>query len=155
MTWEELLAQRRVAREPTSKDEIGDLFVLVQRYLADASIAALSDDGRFDRAYGGARTLAQIVIRSEGYRIKAQGGGHYNTFLALEATDPLVFTAAAAYFDQCRAKRNELSYDAADVVSETEVEELLIEVVKFEALVRTWLEGKHPNLAPIARRKRR
>ena len=50
MTWQELLAEKRVALEATSKDEIADLWTLVRRYLADSSVEGLSDDGRFDRA---------------------------------------------------------------------------------------------------------
>lgn len=146
MTWEDLLMQKRVAREPTSRDEVSDLFALVLRYRADASIPGLSDDGRFDRAYGAARTLANIVVRAEGYRVKAQGGGHYNTFLALEAADPAQFMADAAYFDRCRTMRNELSYDATEVVSETEVAELVAEVARFEDRVRVWLANVHPDL---------
>ncbi len=146
MTWQELLAQKRVALEATSKDEVADLWTLVRRYLADAAVKGLSDDGRFDRAYGAVRTLAMLVVRAEGYRVKAQGGAHYNTFLALEAADPAGFAARAAYFNQCRNKRNELSYDAADVVSGTEVAELLVEAELFALQVSAWFAAKHPEL---------
>lgn len=146
MTWQDLLAQRRVALEATSRDEIADLWVLARRYLKDAKVEGLSDDGRFDRAYGAARILATLVIRAEGYRVKARGGAHYTTFLALEAADAEEFGSRAAYFDQCRAKRNELSYDAADVVSESEVEELTEEALLFASQVSAWLDARHPEL---------
>jgi hypothetical protein len=94
MSWDKLLKERRVALEPTTKDEIDDLRALYKRYLTDANVEALSDDGRFDRAYGAARTLATIVIRAEGYRVKGQGA-HYSTFRALEAADANEFVACA------------------------------------------------------------
>src|SRR5438093_13167102 len=56
MTWQVLLAQGRILREPTSRAELRELGSLVGKYLADAQLAGLSDDGKFDRAYG-ARTL--------------------------------------------------------------------------------------------------
>jgi hypothetical protein len=54
-------------------------------------------------AYDAARTLSLMIVRVAGYRPKAVGG-HYNTFLALEAADP-AFAALSAYFDSCRIKR--------------------------------------------------
>jgi hypothetical protein len=38
-------------------------------------------------AYDAARTLSLMIVRAEGYRPRS-AGGHYNTFLALEAADP-------------------------------------------------------------------
>lgn len=110
MTWQELLDQRRVAREPTGRDEVAALRRLVSRCLANASIETLSPDGRFERACAAAQTLATIVIRVEGYRVR-QPGAHYSTFLALEAADPEAFASFASYFDLCRTLRNELSYN--------------------------------------------
>jgi hypothetical protein len=44
-----------------------------------------------------ARTLSLLIVRAAGYRPRTVGG-HYNTFLALEAADP-AFAALFAYFD--------------------------------------------------------
>src|SRR3712207_5675945 len=101
MTWHELLAAKRVAPEPTSKQELDELREVVARNLQDAQLAGLSSDGKFSMAYNAARTLANMVVRCEGYRVKHQGGGHYNTFLGLEAAEP-TFAAMAAYLDVCR-----------------------------------------------------
>lgn len=104
-----------------------------------------SDDGRFDCAYGAARTLSFIVVRAAGYRVK-QPAAHYNTFLALEAADPGAFQDFAAYFDACRTRRNVLNYDLPDVISSTELEELIDRVSEFEGLVDDWLMRKFPHL---------
>jgi hypothetical protein len=146
MTFEELLKQRRIAAEPTGPDEIAQLRGLARRYLADAAIEALSAEGRFQQAYGAARTTATIVVRACGYRAK-QPRAHYNTFLALEAADPETFSIHAAYFDTCRTVRNELSYDGPEGVSETELEEILRLVPEFERTVEAWLARNHPELA--------
>ena len=78
--------------------------------------------------------------------MRVHGGGHYNTFLALEAADPKLFARQAAYFNACREKRNELSYEMAGVVSELEAEELLREVPEFETAVSRWVDARHPEL---------
>lgn len=146
MTFAELLQQRRIAAEAPGPDEIAQLRGLARRYLADAAIEALSAEGRFQQAYGAARTIATIVVRACGYRVK-QPGAHYNTFLALEAADSEIFSTYAAYFDTCRTVRNELSYDGPEGVSDTELEEILRLVPEFERAVQVWLERTHPELA--------
>lgn len=149
MPWKRLLEQRRVVAEQTTQAELEAQVGLAARALADARVEAVSDDGRFDRAYDAARALATVVIRTAGYRVKGVGGGHYNTFLALEAADPLRFTAIAAYFNLCRDKRNQLSYVNPGVVSRTELEEILREVPRFRAEVAAWLREHRPELARL------
>jgi len=120
MTWKELLAQGRVERRPASKEELHELRSLVERSLADARLEGLSTDGKFGHAYEAARALSTMVVRASGYRVRAHGGGHYNAFLALEAADIRRFARHSVYFNTCREKRNELSYETAGVVTETE-----------------------------------
>ena len=87
MTWSELGAQRRLAREPASRTEIEELRALAKRNLREASLEGLSPDGCFSFAYDAARILATIAIRASGYRIKKTGGAHYNTFLGIAGRD--------------------------------------------------------------------
>jgi len=148
MTFERLVREQRVVREPTARDEIEELRALVRRYLADAAIEELSPDGRFERAYGAARTLATMVVRASGYRVR-QPGAHYNTFLALEAADPKAFADYVAYFDICRTLRNELSYESAEVISETELAEILRKVPEFKEAGECWVTKNHPELGRL------
>ena len=57
-----------------------------------------------------------MIVRASGYRPRAVGG-HYNTFLALEAAEP-GFAALSAYFDGCRLKRNASEYDERNALIE-------------------------------------
>jgi hypothetical protein len=134
-----------VAAEPTSRAEIQDLRAVVHRNLADAQIRKLSDDGRFGHAYDAARILALIMVRASGYRVKSEGGGHYNTFLALKAADP-AFSKKAVYLDACRRKPNNFLYEQANVFSNTEAEELLFHATGLSLEVDAWLKKHHPNL---------
>ena len=124
---------------------IKDLRAVVHRNIADAQVRRVSDDGRFGHAYDAARILANIVVRATGHRVKSDGGGHYNTFLALKAADP-AFAKLAIYFDSCRRKRNNFLYEQANVVSNTEAEELLMHVSGFSLQVDAWLKKHYPAL---------
>ena len=143
MSWAKLLG-RYVTAEPTSKAELDNLRSIVTRSLQDAVAAGLSADARFVMAYDAARTLSLILVRSEGYRPKSVGG-HYNTFLALQAADA-TFATLSTYFDSCRMKRNDCEYDFAGGVSDTDAEELLKAVQQFKVDAEDWMKMHHPNL---------
>jgi hypothetical protein len=146
MTWAQLLAERRVAIQPADRAEIQALRAVVQRNLADAQTRGLSTDGRYGHAYDAGRMLATLVVRASGYRVKGEGGGHYNTFLALKLAEP-AFSSISIYLDACRRKRNEFLYEQANVVSSTEAEDLFMRMTLFSVQVDTWLKDHHPNLA--------
>ncbi len=145
MTWVELLADKRVKAEPTSKVELDNLRSIVTRSLADVAAPGLSADTRFVLAYDAARTLSLIVVRSEGYRPRSVGG-HYNTFLALEAADA-AFAARSAYFDGCRMKRNDCEYDFAGGVTDTDAAGPLAAAQQFAAEAEAWVKKRHPHYA--------
>jgi hypothetical protein len=145
MSWATLLADKRVTRVRPSKAELDNLRSIVTRSLKDVTAAGLSADARFIMAYDAARTLSLIVVRAAGYRPRSVGG-HYNTFLALEAADP-AFAALSAYFDGCRMKRNDCEYDFAGGVSDTDAGGLLTTVRKFAIDAEAWVKVHHPNLA--------
>src|SRR5438445_8978833 len=123
MSWRKLLADKRVTSLPPAKPELDNLRSIVTRSLKDVTAPGLSADARFIMAYDAARTLALIIVRAAGYRPRSVGG-HYNTFLALEAANP-AFASLSAYFDGCRMKRNDCEYDFAGGVTETEADGLL------------------------------
>ncbi len=145
MSWAKLLADNRVTALPASKGELDNLRSIVARSLKDVETSGLSADARFVMAYDAARTLSLLIVRAEGYRPRTVGG-HYNTFLALEAADP-AFATLSAYFDGCRMKRNACEYDFAGGVSDTDAEGLLVTVQQFEMDAEAWIRTRHPQLA--------
>jgi hypothetical protein len=144
MSWNKLLNDKRVTALPPTKAELDALRSIVARSLNDVAAPGLSADARFVLAYDAARTLSLIVVRAAGYRPRSVGG-HYNTFLALEAADP-AFTTLSAYFDSCRMKRNDCEYGFAGGVTETEADALLKTVRQFAGDAETWLKSHHPHL---------
>src|SRR5215467_2467929 len=83
MSWQALLANGRVKRHTTSRQEIEDLRAVVERDLQDANVQEISADRRFATAYNAVLQLAKMVIACSGYRVSGLGH-HQTTFEALE-----------------------------------------------------------------------
>lgn len=136
----------RLQPHSTNKQEIQNLFKLVDRDIKDARINQLSTDRRFATAYNGALQLATIIIHAAGYRTKASTGHHWVTILSFPEVMGKSQKSRADYFNACRAKRNVTDYDRVGEISDQELEELLKEVTEFKNVVISWLKEKHPNL---------
>jgi uncharacterized protein (UPF0332 family) len=129
----------------SSKEEIKNLFEIVERDLKDASSKGLSDDWKFGIAYNAALKLCTILLHSSGYRPE-KNLAHYRTLQAL----PLILGdrhgSNADYLDACRKKRNETEYDFAGNVGEDEAEELLKFSKELKAEVQSWLKKHRKEL---------
>ncbi len=145
MTWQQLIASNRAKTHKTGKQEIDGLRAVVGRDLNDASMAGFSEDRRFATAYNAVLQLATMVIACAGYRVSAKQGHHENTFLALELAMGSPVTKLAKYFNVCRKKRNLVDYNLANVVTETELEELLEKAAEFKVLVEDWIFNNAPQ----------
>jgi hypothetical protein len=144
VSWRRLLADNRAERHEATKQELDDVRAAVERNLRDASIKQLSADNRFGLAYEAALLLAKMVVACAGYRVKGPGA-HKTMFDAVEVAMGAEVSDAALYFDRCRRKRNDLSYDAAGIISETEAEELLEEAGRFRVSVESWISKYYPQ----------
>jgi hypothetical protein len=144
VTWQELLNKKSITIEPTSKGEIDNLRSIVSRSMANIAVPGLATDIRFILAYDAARTLALMIVRAEGYRPRTVGG-HYNTFIALEAADS-AFATLSPYFNNCRMLRNQSEYDFAGGIADSDADQLLIEVRKFATDAEAWIATRHPHL---------
>jgi uncharacterized protein (UPF0332 family) len=146
MSWTNLLAARTVQTHATSTNEITNLRQIVKRDLNDAAIDALSADRRFATAYNAVLQLVKMAVACAGYRITSGAGHHQKSFEAIKAAIGTVETENLAdYFDLCRRKRNDIDYDFAEVVTETEAEELLEKAKEFQGLIEEWIDKNHPT----------
>lgn len=136
----------RLQKHSTSKQEIQNLFKLVERDLKDAKIKQLSTDRRFATAYNAALQLATIVIHIAGYRVKSGSGHHWVTILSFPEVMNKNQKNRSNYFNACRAKRNVTDYDRVGEISEVDLEELLKEVLAFKNDVISWMKEFHPTL---------
>src|SRR6266481_2231972 len=120
MSWNQLLATRKVHTHHSSKQEFDELRAVIKRDLADAAIPALSEDRRFATAYNAALQTAKMAIACAGYQRASIPGHHRLTF---EAARLALGASAARYldfFEACRRKRNVIDYDHASVATHTE-----------------------------------
>lgn len=146
MSWKNLLANRTVQNHNTSKQEMENLRELVSRDLRDAGIEGLSADRRFATAYNAVLQLSKMAIACAGYRVAAGVGHHQKTFEAVKtALGTYSAENLADYFETCRRKRNNIDYDAAEVVTETEADEILNKSREFQTLIEDWISNYHPT----------
>lgn len=147
MSWTGLLASRTVQNHTTTRQEINDLREIVKRDLADAGIDQLSDDRKFATAYNAVLQLSKMAIACSGYRVTSGAGHHQKTFevvkMAIAGQEAEDF---ADYFDTCRRKRNHIDYDGADIITETEADELIEKAGEFNTFVEDWISREHPAL---------
>ena len=122
MSLKRWLDENRLRAHKTTKDEIGEMLVKVQRDLDDASLSELSADRRFMIAYEGALTLATIPLYCTGYETHGQGH-HWLTFKLLPEVMGKEYSELADYLDLCRTKRNVSTYDRVGQISQSEVDE--------------------------------
>lgn len=131
--------------EPSSREEIRDLFGIVSRALADAKVELISDDLRFQAAFGAALTSANVALRASGYRTRVQTGHHQKIIESLE----LSIHAHSALVRRLTAfsrKRNATSYDSAGCVSEQELNDAIRTAEELSRDVMAWLKSSHPEL---------
>lgn len=132
-----------LVKQDSSKTEIADLLKIVERDLEDSVQTEISSDWQFGIAYNAALKLANILIRSSGYRVKGHGH-HMNTIAMI----PLILGEHkrddSEYLDACRRKRNIVEYDCVGGATPGDVLELREFVQEFKVEVLTWL-SKNPK----------
>jgi hypothetical protein len=128
----------------TSVKEIESIRRLVIRDLADAAIEGLSADRRFATTYNAVLQLSKIAIACAGYRVTIGPGHHQKTFEAVKTALGKPSESLADYFETCRRKRNHIDYDASEVVTDTESQELLEKAEEFQEMVEKWIVKHHP-----------
>jgi len=95
----------------TSREEIAGLLAIVERDLANAKVAGLSDDWRLSIAYNAALQAATAALAAAGYRAVREQH-HYRTIQSLVLT--IGWPAPKVdRFDRFRKKRNIIGYESA------------------------------------------
>jgi len=135
--------------EPSSSKEVSDLFSLVDRSQADLKVEGISDDLRFQAAYNGILTLANIALRASGFRVSLGQAHHQRVIESLEYT--LTTQDASAREKWVRKikshsqKRNTTSYDLAGGVSPTDLAQAIKDLTAFKRASKCVAEGSPPG----------
>ena len=150
MSLEKLAQLGWYKREPTSPNEIADLFSIVDRCLTDLNVEGISDDLRFQAAYNGILTLTNIALRASGFRVSLGQGHHQRVIESLEYTlTTQDGDGRERWIRKIKAhsqKRNTTSYDSAGGVSPNDLAQIIRDLPALRAQIETFLKEMHPEL---------
>lgn len=145
MTLENLLAIHRLqAFEPTPAG-VQRLLASAGRNLADAQLAELSADNRFDAAYKTILQCAMIGLWAKGYRTATSQPGHHQTALQALPKTLALDAGAVIVLDALRKQRNLCDYEG-DPVTDAAVAECVAQADSLLAHTRQWLQRHRPEL---------
>lgn len=143
MNLETWLENGWLARHSAGATEIQDLVVAARADLDDAR-RDISPAWRFAIAYNAALRLCTAVLCAAGYRATREQK-HYRTIAAL----PLVLgpeaRELAEFFDRCRTKRHDVTYESISAVTESEAKALIQAVEELLQRVKRWLGSRAPE----------
>lgn len=129
-----------------SRQEVAGLLAIAEREIADAALAGMSSDGRFEHAYNAVRSLSQLALHAAGFAVPKGGRQHEWTIGSLKYTLAGDWVEKADHFDYCRRLRNKSLYDRSGMTQQRDADDLLCEATKLMAAVQAWLEKDHPRL---------
>lgn len=127
---------------------VEEMFALIERDLEAAAGAGLDADLHYIFAYSAARTTAELVMLSEGFRPGRTIGNHAAIFVFLGASNNGRWNREAVTFDLARQARNVLQYERPGVVSAADSETLRQHAAAFAREVTDWLRRHHPDFLP-------
>ena len=145
MSLENLLG-RSLERVAPERAGIARMLAAAQRNVADAQLAGLSAENKFDAAYKAIMQCAMIALRANGYRTLTSRPGHHQTALQ---TLPLTIALAnerMIVLDALRKQRNLADYEGDPVTAQTVVD-CLAQARQLLADVKAWLAANKPELS--------
>ena len=123
---------------------VAKLLAAAQRNIADAQLAGLSAENRFDAAYKAIMQLALIAMMASGYRPSTNEPGHHQTMIqSLPLTLGLPDTTWVV-LDALRRKRNVNDYQG-DPIEPEALGECIAQATALLATTRRWLAEHHPD----------
>ena len=125
---------------------VGKLLAAAQRNLADAQLAGLSAENRFDAAYKAIMQLAMVALQANGYRTLTSKPGHHQTAIQTLHLSVDLPQTQIIVLDALRKQRNRSDY-AGDLIAEAAARECLNAASELERHVLAWLQAHRPELA--------
>lgn len=145
MTLANLLAIQRLQAFKANPAGVQRLLAAAARNLADAGLAQLSPENRFDAAYKAILQCAMLGLWAHGYRTSTHQPGHHQTALqALPLTLGLPGDTVIVLDALCK-QRNLNDYEG-DPVSDAVVTECIAQATQLLAHTRRWLLAQFPDL---------
>lgn len=132
------------AHTPETAD-IQRLLAAAERNLADARVASISAETRFDAAYKAIMQSALAALMACGYRPDTSRPGHHMTVIqSLPLTIGLAVSRVTV-LDTLRRKRNISDYTGEDM-DDASMERCIVEAKRLLEDVTAWLKAERPQL---------
>ncbi|MEN2472519.1 DNA-binding protein [Burkholderia sp. GS2Y] len=144
MTLQNLLGVSLDAVQP-DREQAMRLFAAAQRNLADAQLAGLSNENRFDAAYKAIMQLAMLALHANGFRTMTSRPGHHQTAIQTLPQTIGLPVARMIVLDALRKQRN-LSDYSGDVVQASAVNECIASATALMTDVKAWVTTNKPEL---------
>ncbi|WP_423380649.1 DNA-binding protein [Burkholderia sp. LMG 32019] len=144
MTLQNLLGVSLDAVQP-DREQVTRLLAAAERNLADAQIAALSNENRFDAAYKAIMQLAMLALHANGFRTLTSRPGHHQTAIQTLPQTIGLPVERMIVLDALRKQRN-LSDYSGDVVHASAVRECFDSAAALLIDVKAWMGANKPEL---------
>jgi hypothetical protein len=145
MTLANLLAIQRLLAFSATPQGVQRLLAAASRNLADAHIAQLSPENRFDAAYKCILQCAMLGLWAKGYRTSTSQPGHHQTALQSLPLTMGLPRDVIIVLDALRKQRNLNDYEG-DPVSDGVVSECMQQAQTLLAHTHEFLQSQFPGL---------
>ena len=149
MSLQNLLAIGRLQAHQPDAAGIAKLLQAARRNLADAGIAQLSTDNRFDAAYKCIMQCAMMGLWANGFRTSTSQPGHHQTAIQSLKLTMGVAQPDVIVLDALRRQRNLSDYEG-DPVSTPTLQACIEQSAKLLAHTEGWLRAHRPDLLTAA-----
>ncbi|MNQ84759.1 hypothetical protein D3C85_998980 [compost metagenome] len=145
MTLENLLGRLLERIEPDDAI-IGRLLEAAKRSLADAQLAEMSSEGRFDMAYKCIMQSANAALQANGFRTLTSRPGHHQTMIQSLPRTIGLDSKAMVVLDSLRKQRNVADY-SGEPVSAAMAQEAVVRASELLEQVEQWLREHKAGLS--------
>ena len=145
MSLENWLSVAWLRNHETSRQEIANLFAVVDRDIEASQVPNLGPDWSFDIAYNAILQAASAALAAAGYQAE-RANKHKRMLDSLQFTIGLD-TSTIDILDAFRRKRHRAVYEVVGAVSTQEAREVLALALDIRTRVHAWLGIEYPDLA--------
>lgn len=145
MSLQNLLAIGQLQAHTPDAAGIAKLLQAARRNLADAGIAQLSADNRFDAAYKCIMQCAMLGLWANGYRTSTSKPGHHQTAIQSLGLTMGVAQPDIIVLDALRRQRNVSDYEG-DPVSTATLQACTDHAARLLSHAERWLRAHRPDL---------
>ncbi len=145
MTLQNLLRIGRLKAHAPTPAEVQRLLQAIDRNLADAAVAAVSDETRFDAAYKAVMQCALVAMMAAGYRPATSEAGHHQTLIQSLPLTLGVANDVWVVLDALRKQRNANDYTGQPVTPAV-VAECVVQAKALRKKLQQRLAADHPDL---------